>query len=183
MVRHRITFSFVSLIAFLLGGCNAAPPASQPVQPSPVAVSATPAPPAAAAGTELKATPSGLQYQDLIAGAGPPPLFGQTVLVRYTGWTKDAQGKLVKFDTNEEPHKPILPFKLGTGEVVKGMEIGVGGGRGIDAMRIGGRRKLVIPPDLGYGAEAVGPIPANSTLIFEVQLTGVKGGAGGFGAR
>jgi peptidylprolyl isomerase len=120
----------------------------------------------------LKTTPSGLKYQDLLVGTGPRPVFGQTVLVRYTGWTQDG----VKFDSNETGAKPAEQIKLGKGEVIKGWELGIGGGKEIEPMRVGGRRKLIIPPDLGYGSNPMGTIPPNSTLVFEVQLLGVKGG-------
>ncbi len=96
--------------------------------------------------------------------------------LRYTGWTVDG----IKFDSNQD--KAALELKLGQGEVIKGWELGVGGGRGIEAMRVGGKRKLVIPPELGYGSNPMGTIPPNSTLVFEVELIGLKGG-NIFGAR
>ncbi len=142
-----------------------------PVVASPTA-SATPAPASGKLGGDLKETPAGLQYQDLVVGAGPRPLFGQTVRLRYTGWTVDG----TKFDGNQDGVKPALELKLGQGEVIKGWEIGVGGGRGIEAMRVGGKRKLVIPPELGYGSNPMGTIPPNSTLVFEVELIGIKAG-------
>lgn len=104
-------------------------------------------------------------------GNGPRPLLGQTVRLRYTGWTVDG----TKFDGNQEGAKPALELKLGKGELIKGWEIGVGGGRGLEAMRVGGKRKLVIPPELGYGSNPMGTIPPNSTLVFEVELIGIKG--------
>jgi len=90
------------------------------------------------------------------------------VRVHYTGWTANG----VKIDSSQG--KSPLEFVLNNGEVIKGMEIGVGGGRDIEAMRVGGKRKLIIPPDLGYGDKAMDPIPPNATLIFEVELIGVK---------
>lgn len=98
------------------------------------------------------------------------PLFNQTVRVRYTGTMKDG----TKFDSNVDNDRPALEFKLGRAEVIKGWEIGIGGGAGIPPMRVGGRRKLIVPPELGYGSEPYGTIPAKSTLIFDVTLVGIK---------
>ena len=161
-----------------LSGCSTTKPANETARSTASASpTATPAP-AAAASPEakgdgaLKTTPSGLKYQDLIVGTGQRPLFGQTVLVRYTGWTEDG----VKFDSNETGAKPSEQIVLGKGEVIKGWELGIGGGKEIEPMRVGGRRKLIIPPALGYGSNPMGTIPPNSTLVFEVQLLGVKGG-------
>lgn len=145
-------------------------------------LTATPAPTTGKAGGDLKETPSGLKYQDFVVGDGPRPLLGQTVRLRYTGWTMDG----TKFDGNQEGAKPALELKLGKGEVIKGWEIGIGGGRGLEAMRVGGKRKLVVPPELGYGSNPMGTIPPNSTLVFEVELIGIKGGSmfsSGFSSR
>jgi FKBP-type peptidyl-prolyl cis-trans isomerase len=115
-------------------------------------------------------TPSGLQYQDVEVGDGPRPLFNQVVRVRYSGYLKDG----TKFDSNENNNKPVLEFTVGRGEVIKGWEVGIGGGAGIPAMRVGGHRKLIVPPQLGYGKEPYGTIPGNSTLSFDVKLVGVR---------
>ena len=161
-----------------LSGCTTSKPATESAQPvASVSPTATPTPTAAASPEAkgdgvLKTAPSGLKYQDLIVGTGQRPLFGQTVLVRYTGWTEDG----VKFDSNETGAKPSEQIVLGKGEVIKGWELGIGGDKGIEPMRVGGRRKLIIPPALGYGSNPMGTIPPNSTLVFEVQLIGVKGG-------
>lgn len=177
-----------ALLFTLLFGLNAcqspAAPGGSSASPTPTAVATAPSPttsatPASASGKlggDLKETPAGLKYQDLVVGTGPRPLFGQTVRLRYTGWTVDG----IKFDSNQD--KAALELKLGQGEVIKGWELGVGGGRGIEAMRVGGKRKLVIPPELGYGSNPMGTIPPNSTLVFEVELIGLKGG-NIFGAR
>lgn len=157
-----------------------ATPEKAAATPTPATVATTPnptptAPSATAAGKtdgNLKETPSGLKYQDLVVGEGSRPLLGQTVRLRYTGWTIDG----IKFDSNQDGIKPALELKLGKGEVIKGWEVGVGGGRGIEAMRVGGKRKLVIPPQLGYGSNPMGTIPPNSTLVFEIELIGIKGG-------
>jgi peptidylprolyl isomerase len=113
---------------------------------------------------------SGLQYQDLEVGTGSRPLFNQTLVIRYTGWLKSG----MKIDSNIGPGKTPFRFRLGRSEVLKGWEIGIGGGRGIEPMRVGGKRKLVIPPELGYGDQTMGLIPPNSTLVFEVELVGLN---------
>jgi peptidylprolyl isomerase len=172
--------AFLFTITWTLAGCqtpvvpngsSGAPSPTATVTPStliPIAPSDTAS---GEAHGDLKETPSGLKYQDLVKGDGPRPLLGQTVRLRYTGWTVDG----TKFDGNQEGAKPALELKLGKGEVIKGWEIGVGGGRGLEAMRVGGKRKLVIPPELGYGSNPMGTIPPNSTLVFEVELIGIKG--------
>jgi peptidylprolyl isomerase len=108
-------------------------------------------------------TPSGLQYIDLVEGTGPTPARGQRVSVHYTGWLKNGQ----KFDSSVDRGKPIQ-FTLGTGQVIKGWD------EGLATMKVGGKRKLIIPPEIGYGDRDVGPIPANSVLIFEVELIAVQ---------
>lgn len=108
-------------------------------------------------------TASGLQYEDLVVGTGAEAKAGNTVSVHYTGWLTDG----TKFDSSLDRNEPF-EFQLGAGMVIPGWDEGVAG------MKVGGKRKLTIPPDLGYGASGAGPIPANSTLIFEVELLEVK---------
>jgi FKBP-type peptidyl-prolyl cis-trans isomerase len=109
-------------------------------------------------------TPDGLQYWDIKPGTGPTALRGQKVTVHYTGWL--TTGK--KFDSSVDAGKPFS-FTLGEGEVIKGWDEGVAG------MKVGGKRQLRIPPQLAYGDRgAAGVIPPNATLIFDVQLLGVK---------
>jgi FKBP-type peptidyl-prolyl cis-trans isomerase len=110
-------------------------------------------------------TASGLTYWDIRVGNGDTAKEGSHVRVHYTGWL--TTGK--KFDSSVDAGKPF-DFTIGNGEVIKGWEEGVAG------MRVGGKRQLRIPPDLGYGAEGTpgGPIPANATLIFDIQLLGVQ---------
>jgi FKBP-type peptidyl-prolyl cis-trans isomerase FkpA len=112
-------------------------------------------------------TPSGLQYDDIVAGAGDTARAGQQVSVHYTGWLHDPSqpdGRGRKFDSSKDRGQPFR-FGLGAGHVIGGWDEGVQG------MKIGGTRVLLIPPDLGYGARgAGGVIPPNATLVFEVEL-------------
>jgi peptidylprolyl isomerase len=108
----------------------------------------------------LTTTDSGLQYRDIVEGTGAMPQPGQRVTVHYTGTLEDG----TQFDSSRDRGRPFS-FKVGVGQVIKGWDEGVG------SMRVGGRRQLVIPPELGYGARgAGGVIPPNATLIFDVEL-------------
>ncbi len=105
-------------------------------------------------------TASGLVIEDLETGSGETAAKGQMVSVHYTGWLTDG----TKFDSSKDRNDPFT-FPLGAGHVIRGWDEGVQG------MQIGGRRKLTIPPELGYGARgAGGVIPPNATLVFEVEL-------------
>ena len=112
----------------------------------------------------MTTTPSGLQYDDVVEGTGPSPAPGQTVTVHYVGTLTDG----TKFDASRDRGQPFS-FVIGRSQVIQGWDEGVMG------MKVGGTRKLTIPPDLGYGARgAGGVIPPNATLVFEVELLGVK---------
>jgi peptidylprolyl isomerase len=104
-----------------------------------------------------------LKYEDLVTGTGASPQPGQNVTVHYTGTLENG----TKFDSSLDRGQPFT-FKIGIGQVIKGWD------QGVMTMKVGGKRKLIIPPQLGYGSRAVGPIPPNSTLIFEVELIEVK---------
>jgi len=125
--------------------------------------------PAASAGSSAAAakevtTADGLKYTDEVVGTGAEAKPGQTAVVHYTGWLMDGK----KFDSSKDRGQPF-PFKLGAGQVIKGWDEGVAG------MKVGGKRTLVIPPELGYGARGAGNvIPPNATLKFEVQLLDVR---------
>jgi FKBP-type peptidyl-prolyl cis-trans isomerase FkpA len=112
-------------------------------------------------------TPSGLQYEDTVAGSGAKAAAGQHVSVHYTGWLYQNETAGKKFDSSKDRNEPFA-FSLGAGQVIKGWDEGVQG------MQVGGTRRLVIPPELGYGARgAGGAIPPNATLLFVVELLGV----------
>lgn len=104
-------------------------------------------------------TDSGLQYVELVEGTGAQPQSGQTVVVHYTGTLTDGS----KFDSSRDRNQPFS-FKIGAGQVIQGWD------EGLATMKIGGRRKLIIPAKLGYGDRGVGPIPGGATLIFDVEL-------------
>ncbi|HEX6544606.1 MAG TPA: FKBP-type peptidyl-prolyl cis-trans isomerase [Ktedonobacterales bacterium] len=108
--------------------------------------------------------PGGLQYIDVVTGSGDAARAGQNVSVHYTGWLTNGQ----KFDSSRDRGQPFS-FRLGGGQVIQGWDAGVAG------MRVGGQRRLIIPPNMGYGASgAGGVIPPNATLIFDVELLGVR---------
>jgi peptidylprolyl isomerase len=113
-------------------------------------------------------TPSGLQFEDAVLGTGASPKHGQTCVMHYTGWLWDNGAKGKKFDSSVDRGQPF-EFKIGLGMVIKGWD------EGVMTMKVGGKRTLLIPPDLGYGSRgAGGVIPPNSTLLFEVELLGLK---------
>jgi peptidylprolyl isomerase len=113
----------------------------------------------------MTSTPSGLQIKELQPGTGPSPQVGQMVSVHYTGWLTDG----TKFDSSVDRGQP-LDFTLGAGQVIQGWD------EGVASMKIGGKRRLVIPPNLAYGNQSVGGgiIPPNSTLVFDVELLGAR---------
>ena len=136
-----------------------------------VGASLIPQAPAAAqaAGAEkMTTTASGLQFTDTTVGTGASPTKGQTCVMHYTGWLYNDGVKGKKFDSSLDRGQPF-EFKIGQGQVIGGWD------EGVASMKIGGKRTLIIPPALGYGAHgAGGVIPPNATLIFDVELLGVK---------
>lgn len=109
-------------------------------------------------------TQSGLQYVDLVVGSGREAHVGETAIVHYTGWLADGK----KFDSSVDRNEPFS-FRLGAGQVIRGWDEGVVG------MKIGSKRKLIIPPDLAYGQRGAGRvIPPNATLTFDVELLDLR---------
>ena len=113
-------------------------------------------------------TASGLQITDTQVGTGASPKTGQTCVMHYTGWLYQNGAKGQKFDSSVDRGQPF-EFPLGLGRVIKGWD------EGVASMKVGGKRTLIIPPELGYGARgAGGVIPPNATLMFDVELLDVK---------
>ena len=117
--------------------------------------------------SKMQKLPSGLQYEDTVVGTGATPTKGQTCVMHYTGWLWENGAKGAKFDSSVDRGQPF-EFPLG-GNVIKGWN------EGIATMKVGGKRTLLIPSELGYGARGNGRvIPPNATLLFEVELLGTK---------
>ena len=113
----------------------------------------------------MQTTASGLQYIDQVVGTGDAPVAGKRVTVHYTGWL---QSNKQKFDSSVDRGKPFS-FSIGIGQVIKGWD------EGVLSMKVGGKRQLIIPANLGYGARgAGGVIPPNATLVFDVELLSVE---------
>ncbi|MGJ4895664.1 FKBP-type peptidyl-prolyl cis-trans isomerase [Bradyrhizobium oligotrophicum] len=113
-------------------------------------------------------TPSGLQIIDTKEGTGATPTRGQTCVMHYTGWLYENGQKGKKFDSSVDRNEPF-EFPIGMKRVIAGWD------EGVATMKVGGKRTLIIPPELGYGARgAGGVIPPNATLMFDVELLGVK---------
>jgi len=149
----------VPLVACGGGGEEASPTPTKPTAPATQAQGGPPA----VSGTPT-VTASGLQIIDIKVGTGASPQTGQTVEVNYTGWLADG----TKFDSSLDRDQ-TFSFVIGTGKVIKGWD------EGVASMKVGGQRRLIIPPALGYGASGYPPvIPANAQLIFDVELISIK---------
>jgi FKBP-type peptidyl-prolyl cis-trans isomerase FkpA len=134
---------------------TAAGSAAETASPSPAGETALP---------PATTTASGVRIEELVVGTGAAAERGKTVVVHYTGWLTDQ----TKFDSSHDRGQPFS-FVLGAGAVIRGWD------QGVQGMKVGGRRRLTIPPDMAYGAAGVPPvIPANATLVFEVELLEVK---------
>jgi hypothetical protein len=114
-------------------------------------------------GLAVHETPSGLRYQDVDVGIGPLASHGRTAVVHYTGWLTSGR----KFDSSLDRGR-TFEFRVGEGRVIGGWD------EGVATMRQGGRRRLIVPPELGYGAEGAGEIPGGATLVFDVELVDVR---------
>ena len=113
-------------------------------------------------------TASGLKIIDTTVGTGASPKTGQTCVMHYTGWLSEGGAKGKKFDSSVDRGQPF-EFPVGAGRVIRGWD------EGVATMKVGGKRTLIVPPDMGYGARgAGGVIPPNATLMFDVELLGVK---------
>ncbi len=152
-----------TLVTSVAGQTSRRRPARRPVRPKPTAT--TPAQPQKPTpDSAAVTTPTGLTYVITKRGTGRQPKAGETVVVHYTGTLTDG----TKFDSSRDRREPFT-FTLGAGEVIRGWDEGVAG------MKVGGKRRLIIPPDLGYGAQGSPPtIPPNETLVFVVDLVGVR---------
>ena len=143
-------------------GEKASPTPSASLTSSPSGAQTAGGPPAVSG--EPTKTASGLQYIDIKVGDGASPQTGQTVVVHYTGWLADG----TKFDSSVDRGQPFS-FIIGTGKVIKGWD------EGVATMKVGGERRLIIPPELGYGAGGRPPIiPGNAQLIFDVELLEIR---------
>ena len=164
---RRTSHALAVLAALLLVGCQQGKsnePAQTPAPPSGAPKAEAPATPPAATGQVITTT-SGLKYEDLNVGNGPIAEDGMRVTVNYTGWLTNG----TKFDSSLDSGRQPLTLVLGAGQVIRGWD------EGLKGMRVGGKRKLTIPPDLAYGAQGAGDVvPPNSTLIFEVELLDAK---------
>lgn len=155
MNRSTIIFVVSVLIVFLIGiyyifGLN-----GRPSDKAPVDLSQTQ--------EEKIVIPDNMKVEDVKEGTGSAVKSGDTVLIHYSGYLEDG----TKFDNSIDSGQPF-ETQIGAGSVIKGWDLGVPG------MKVGGKRRLTIPPELGYGEAGAGPIPPNSTLIFDLELMGIK---------
>lgn len=163
-----IIFGGITVWLFMNKSKNANTPIEELTSPSTspeATLTASPLPTASASADKIIDLGGGLLVQDLVVGTGDGAKKGETISVNYVGTLSDGK----KFDSSYDRGEPFI-FPLGAGQVIKGWDLGVVG------MKVGGKRKLTIPPSFGYGSQNVGNglIPPNSTLIFEVELLGVQ---------
>jgi len=171
-MKHTVLWSGAALLALFASGCYQASTTQSSASSTSATTTTTPAsdqtapadkPADAASGAAEVALPGGLKYVDLKVGDGDIAEAGMTATVHYTGWLADG----TKFDSSVDRGQPF-PFRIGAGNVIRGWDEGVKG------MRIGGKRHLTIPPDMGYGANGYPPtIPPNAVLVFDVELLGL----------
>lgn len=174
LISLSVMVACVVLLVAVQIGSNRNTAFAGELQPAAETIAAIPTPPIMTAQTPAADTPeptktvttaSGLKYTDLSVGEGATPQPGQNVTVHYTGTLQNGE----KFDSSRDRNRPFV-FRIGVGQVIKGWDEGVG------SMKVGGRRQLIIPPDLGYGDRgAGGVIPPNATLLFDVELLKIAG--------
>lgn len=170
MAHSRMIWSSGTAATLLCAGFLCALPALAADAPAAPSAPAAPAPAPSGSPFEMVTTASGLQYRDLLVGSGAAAVTGNTVSVHYTGWLQQPDGSRgAKFDSSRDAGTP-LSFQLGKRKVIRGWDEGVVG------MHIGGRRRLVVPAELGYGAKGAGDgvIPPFSNLIFDIELMGIS---------
>lgn len=162
---HKRALGLCLVLAVISAGCNESTQKTSSTSSEATGTTTSPVPTGTsdASGGKVHKLASGLQYEDVVVGSGKMAEPGMQVSVNYRGTLTDG----TQFDNSYDRGQPIQ-FQLGAGRVIQGWE------EGIKGMRIGGKRKLVIPPDLGYGANGGGPIPPNATLLFDVELVDVK---------
>lgn len=163
-----VEFSSRALLACLVLASSGALAATAPEKPAPAAPAAAKSANAEVEEARAAAEKAGIKITDLKVGKGKPAMAGAFVRVHYTGWLLDTaapDGKGQKFDSSRDRNEPFM-FALGEHKVILGWDLGVAG------MQPGGKRRLVIPSEVGYGARGTpgGPIPPNATLVFEVEL-------------
>lgn len=171
MKRLVITCSLVAVTTVLLVSCRTAKNTENnnkvaPAAPAPAA--AAPATPTGEKQMTRKRTNSGLEYEVLKEGTGANPRAGNTVTVHYTGWLDDNGKPGKEFDSSFKRNQPFS-FKIGIGQVIQGWD------EGVMSMKVGEKRRLFIPSNLGYGSRGAGNvIPANANLIFDVELISIS---------
>ena len=162
MTRFRFRLIALFLLAPLAGGCTLPEKKAEENHKPPAAAAPAWTPPDM---SKAVTTPSGLKYVDTVKGTGASPSYGKVVTVHYTGRLSDG----TKFDSSVDRGQPFS-FIIGTGQVIKGWD------EGVMTMKVGGKRTLIIPPQLGYGERGFGNvIPPNSDLLFDVELLDVRG--------
>lgn len=166
----------IVIAALALTACGADTTSTPTAQPTGAAASGSCTPAPSGSGTSsgadsfstsvcLISSPDGLKYGDIVTGTGATPQSGQMVTVQYTGWLNNG----TVFDSSRNPGRGPFSFAIGTGAVISGWD------EGVATIHVGGKRRLVIPPQLAYGSQGQGPIPPNATLTFDVQLLSVGG--------
>jgi peptidylprolyl isomerase len=155
--RMRFHLLATTLVLAASAACGDSSPTAVPIEQTVFATSL---------GVDLAQStklPSGVYYRDVTTGTGATLATGQTVAMRYAGFFVNGQ----EFDSNPAP-KPVFSFSLGAGQVIRGWDVGLVG------MKVGGRRQLIIPPEMGYGPNDYGPIPGNSVLVFTVDAVSAQ---------